>query len=317
MRVLTASEIDGILDFPGLVAALGEAFTADIETPLRHHHTIARPPGADATLLLMPAWTGPSVAAGGHVGVKIVSVFPDNGARGLPSVMGAYLLIDGATGAPLAVMDGSALTLWRTAAASALAASFLARPEAARLVMVGTGSLAPFLVGAHGAVRPIADIAVWGRDPAKAAALVERLSREGIAARVATDLEAAVRDADIVSCATLSKAPLVCGAWLKPGAHLDLVGAFRPDMRESDDAAVRRASLFVDTRAGALEEGGDLADPIARGVVSAADIRADLADLVAGRHPGRSAAEEVTLFKSVGTAIEDLAAARLVFSRLG
>ncbi|HOV03505.1 MAG TPA: ornithine cyclodeaminase family protein, partial [Kaistiaceae bacterium] len=144
-----------------------------------------------------------------------------------------------------------------------------------------------------------------------------RLSREGIAARVATDLEAAVRDADIVSCATLSKAPLVCGAWLKPGAHLDLVGAFRPDMRESDDAAVRRASLFVDTRAGALEEGGDLADPIARGVVSAADIRADLADLVAGRHPGRSAAEEVTLFKSVGTAIEDLAAARLVFSRLG
>ncbi|MEZ5839814.1 MAG: ornithine cyclodeaminase family protein [Hyphomicrobiales bacterium] len=315
MRVLAAAEIDEVLDFPGLIEALREAFRSDVETPLRHHHTIARP-DADATLLLMPAWTGPSVAAGGHVGVKVVSVFPANGGKGLPSVMGAYLLLCGETGRPLAVMDGQALTLWRTAAASALAASCVAAPGASRMLMVGTGALAPYLVAAHRAVRPITDVAVWGRDTAKAEALAARLRADGIAAAAVADLEPAARAADIISCATLSKSPLVMGDWLKPGAHLDLVGAFRPDMRESDDAAVSRASIFVDTRAGALTEGGDLADPLARGIIGADAVRADLFDLVAGRHAGRGDAGEITLFKSVGTAIEDLAAARLVWSRL-
>lgn len=316
MRVVPAADIDAILDFPSLIAALGEAFAADIETPLRHHHAIARPPGSDATLLLMPAWTGASVAGGGHIGVKVVSVFPDNGQRGLASVMGSYLLIDGASGKPLATMDGSALTLWRTAGASALAAAHLARPDAERLVMVGTGALAPFLVRAHRAVRPLAEVVIWGRDAAKAADLAARLTAAGIAAQATPDLEAAVRSADVVSAATLSRAPLIRGDWLKAGAHLDLVGAFRPDMRESDDAAVSRARLFVDTRAGALSEAGDLADPIRRGVIAPSDVAAELADLVARRHPGRQAVEEITLFKSVGTAIEDLAAARLVWARL-
>lgn len=311
MRHVTAAEIDGALNFPVLIEALRAGFASEIAAPLRQHHAVARAGAADATLLVMPAWTGPHADAA-RIGIKTVTVFPDNRARALPTIMGLYTLLSGETGAPLAVMDAPALTLWRTAAASALAASYLARIDARRLVMIGAGALAPYLARAHASMRPIEDILVWNRDGAKARALAGMLAAEGLAARAGESLEEAVREADIVSCATLSPEPLVRGEWLAPGCHLDLVGAFRPDMRESDDEAVRRASLFVDTRAGALAEAGDLAMPIAAGIVSAQDVRADLAELARGRHRGRESDTEITLFKSVGTAVEDLAAADLV-----
>jgi ornithine cyclodeaminase len=260
-------------------------------------------------LLLMPAW------AAGSVGVKIVTVFPGNRARGLASVSALYLLLDGATGHPLALIDGEALTLRRTAAASALAATCLARPDSKRLLVVGTGALAPYMAAAHCAVRPMERVLVWGRSVEHARATVARLVADGLPAEVCGDLAAGLALADIVTCATTAREPIVRGALVQPGTHVDLVGAFTPEMRESDDALVRRAEVFVDTFAGALKEAGDLVQPIAAGAIARQHVRAELADLVTGHHPGRSAAEAVTVFKSVGTALEDLCAARLVYDR--
>jgi ornithine cyclodeaminase len=313
MRVVTAAEIDGALTFDTLVDALAEAFRGDVVVPVRHHHEIEREPAA-ATLLLMPAWTGPATAAG-HVGVKVVSVFPANGARGLPSVTGTYLLMDGETGAPRAALDGARLTLWRTAAASALAARFLAREDCARMVMVGAGALAPFLIRAHLSQRPLRDVALWNHRPERAENLAAELAREGLPVRAAADLEAAVREADLVSCATLSTEPVVKGSWLRRGAHLDLVGAFNLAMREADDEAVRRAVVHVDTPA-ALTEGGEVALALKAGVVPETHVAGTLFDLCRGRSKGRQGAGEITLFKSVGTALEDLAAAVLVWQQV-
>jgi ornithine cyclodeaminase/alanine dehydrogenase-like protein (mu-crystallin family) len=312
MRQIDAAGVDRALTFPGLIDALDAAFRGGVVTPVRHHHHIRRP-DADATLLLMPAWTDSAQAVPGpaYLGTKIVTVFPANAARGLPSVAGLYLLMDGATGAPLAAIDGARLTLWRTAAASALAARAMARPDARRLLMVGAGALSGFLPRAHAAVRPLTDIAVWNRSPDGAQRAVAALAAHGLPARVSQDLEADARAADIISCATLSTAPLIMGAWLKPGAHLDLVGAFNLAMREADDAALLRGHVVIDTAA-ALTEGGDVALAVRDGGYAAERVAGTLHDLVSGRIEGRPDASAVTVFKSVGTALEDLAAAILV-----
>lgn len=312
MRVVAADEIDRLLSPEALVEALSLAFRGGMETPLRQHYGIARD-GAPATLLLMPAWGGAGEAPGpNYLGVKVVTVYPDNGARQLPSVYGTYLLMDGDTGAPLAAIDGTRLTAWRTAAASALAARHLARADASHLVMVGAGALAPFLIRAHGSQRPIREVTIWNRNRQRAEVLARRLASEGCAATVSDDLEAAVRQADIVSCATLSTEPLVRGDWLKAGAHLDLVGAFTPDMREADDAALQRASVYVDTDA-AMTEGGDVAIALASGAIAPAAVKGNLFGLCRGEVAGRRNGEEITAFKSVGTALEDLAGAMLVW----
>jgi ornithine cyclodeaminase len=204
------------------------------------------------------------------------------------------------------------LTLRRTACASALAATYLARADASRLLMIGTGALSPHLIEAHAAIRPIREIAVWGRDRSKAEAVAATLTRDGLPVVATGDLEQAVRAADIVSCATLSKTPLVRGAWLRPGQHVDLVGSYAPDMREADDEAVARARVYIDTAA-AIHESGDLGQPIASGILAEERISGDLAKLATGAAAGRSSDDEITLFKSAGTAIEDLAAAILVY----
>ncbi len=293
------------LTYPGLIDALAEAFAAGrIEAPLRGHYPMPDGAGATNIFLVMPAYE-----PGAFTGVKLVTVAPGNPARGLDSVIGLYVLFDATTGAPLLSVDGSAVTVRRTPAASALAARSLARPDAEILLVVGAGKLARHVIDAYRAVRPsLRRVLIWNRNAEKAAALAAELGIEA-----APDLEAAVRTADIVSAITMSKTPLIQGAWLKPGTHVDLIGGFTPEMREADDDAVTRASLFVDTREGALHEAGDLSDPIARGVIAAADVKADLADLVTGRHPGRRSADEITLFKSVGTALEDLAAAAYLY----
>jgi ornithine cyclodeaminase len=315
LRILDADAIAAALTYPVLVEALREAFRADIAVPVRHHHTIPQP-GRDATLLLMPAWTESGVAEDRFLGCKIVTVFPDNAAAGQPSLHGRYLLMSGTTGAPLALMDAQALTAWRTAAASALAASYLARADAEHLVMIGAGALAPHLVRAHMAVRPIRRVTLWNRTHSRAVALAFGLTVTGVEATIADDLATAVRDADIVCCATLATEPIVRGAWLKPGAHVDLVGGFTPKMREADNDAIKRARVFVDTRAGATREAGDIAIPLRRGILTKKGIRGDLFELCRGKAKGRTADKQITLFKSVGSAIEDLAAARLVWRGL-
>jgi ornithine cyclodeaminase len=305
---VTAAEVERLLDYPALIEALRQGFAQDWSVPVRHHYGINMPNGEpEQTLLLMPAWD-----AGKAIGMKMVTVTPGNGARHLPAVQGVYLLLDGATGAPTALIDGPALTARRTAAASALAGDYLLRKDASRMLMVGAGALSVPLVEAHRAMRPIRHVQVWARDPAKAAAKVAELVTLGIVAEVASSLEQSARSADLISCATLSTVPLIHGDWLQPGAHLDLIGAYTPEMRESDDRCVQRASIFVDTKAGALKEAGDIVLPLKAGVITEVAIKADLFDLARKRHLGRQHADEITLFKSVGTALEDFAAARLV-----
>jgi alanine dehydrogenase len=299
-----------VLSYETLIEALAEAFRADITAPSRHTHMIPQPSGSEAKLLLMPAWTNSGERL---VGCKVVSVYPDNARVGKPSVYGSYLLMSGDTGETIAYMDGTELTARRTAAASALAARYLAREDASHLLMVGTGALAPHLVRAHRTVRPIGRVTLWNRTRSRAVSTAFALSAAAIETTVADDLEEAVREADIVCCATLSGAPLIRGAWLKKGAHVDLVGAFTPKMREADDEAVRRARVFVDTRAGAPRGSGDIAIPLRKRIIRLKDIQGDLFELCRGKVKGRRRNDEITLFKSVGSAIEDFAAAVLVW----
>jgi alanine dehydrogenase len=323
LRILSAAEVDAALDDLVLIDRLDGLFRAGCEMPTRHHHSIKSPLGpgsADALLLLMPAWTrGPS----GRIGVKVVTVFPDNGKRALPSIYGQYLLLDGETGASLALLDGTMLTKRRTACASGLASRYLSRPDAGRLLMIGTGALAPQLIRVHAKVRPIREVAIWGRRPEQAQALARDLADtlpvalgRPIEVRAAADRKEAVGRADIISCATLSKEPLVEGDWLREGQHLDLVGAYTPQMRESDDKAVWRARVYVDTRTGAPKEGGDIAQPLANGTIDEDDVIGDLFELARGQQSGRLPGDRttITLFKSVGAALEDLAAAELAFT---
>ena len=311
MRVVDAGETERALPFATLIPALREMFVGGCVAPARHHHHIALDPEPDATLLLMPAWK-PHDA----LGVKILNVFPGNNKKGLPGLYSLYCLFDAEHGTPIALLDGNVITARRTAAVSALAASYLARSEAASLLVVGAGRIASLLPEAYREVRAIRRVTVWNPTPVAAQALVDRLRALDFDASVAPDLEAAVRAADIVSSATLATRPLVLGEWLHSGIHLDLIGSFTPEMRETDDAAIRRASVFVDTETG-LAESGDLLQPLQSGAFVASRLAGTLSDLCAGRHPGRTDAQELTLFKAAGTAMSDLAAAMVALTRLG
>lgn len=304
MRIFCADEVHAALPWVTLAEHLAQSFAAGAHVPVRHAH----PLGPGDSLLLMPAWSD------AVLGVKLVTVMPGNAARGVATVQATYLLLDRATGQTLALLDGEALTLRRTAAASALAARLLARPDARSLLVVGSGHLAPWMVRAHLALRPgLQQIRLWGRNRAASAALADTLACEGIAAAACDNLETAVRSSDIICCATTATTPLVHGAWLQPGTHLDLVGGFKPDMREVDDDAVAMARICVDTYAGALAEAGDLVQPLRNGRIDRGHVLAELAELVRGEASVRRGPHDITLFKSVGTALEDLAAAQQVW----
>ena len=309
MRYFDATEIRARLPWPRMLAALDAMLKDDVDAPLRAHHSIDVPDGPTASLLLMPAWR-----SGRRIGIKLVTVFPGNARRNERAVAAVYALFDARNGAPLALFDGEEITARRTAGASAYAANRLARVDARHLVLIGSGRLARGLIEAHSHVRPIERVSLWSRTPEHAEALAAAMANDGLPVTAVRDLERAVREADIVSCATLSDAPIVHGAWLAPGVHVDLVGAFKANMRETDDAAIACADLIVvDQRAAALAEGGDIVQAMRSGVIGEADIVADLADLARGAHPGRMRDDDVTVFKSVGFALEDLAAAEAVF----
>lgn len=312
-RVVTAADVNRLLRYDTLIDALDAAFRADIVMPEKIMHFIPQPSGGEAKVLLMPAWTQSGER---FVGCKLINVFPENARHSKPSVLGSYVLMSGETGETLAVIDGAALTAWRTACASALAARYLARDDASHLVMVGAGALAPHLVRAHRAVRPVERITLWNRTRSRAVSTAFALSAAGIEATIADDLEEAVRGADIVSCATLSEKPLIRGVWLKKGAHVDLVGAFSTRMREADDAAIKRARVYVDSRATAAKGSGDIAIPLKKKVLTLKAIQGDLFELARGKAKGRKRKDEITLFKSTGLALEDLAAAMLAWNGL-
>jgi ornithine cyclodeaminase len=305
MKVIAAEALAKIATYGAIVEALREGFKTDIATPVRHHHETS----PVSTLLLMPAWSRE------WTGLKTVVVKTDNAAKNLPTVQASYLLIKNDTGETVAIMDGTELTRRRTAAAAALAADYLARPDASTLVLVGAGALGSHFVKAHAAVRPIRKVFIYNRSPEKAAALAHELKADELEASAVTDLEAAVRQADIVSCVTTSTKPIVRGEWLKPGTHVDLAGAFKPTMRETDGDVVARARVFVDTREGALSEAGDLLQARDEGKFDFAHVHGDLFDLCRGTVKGRKTPQEITLFKSCGTALEDLATAIMVYLR--
>lgn len=314
MQFFDADATRTALPFDRLIPALRERFAGGCEAPARHVHDIVNPlgeAGQDAagrrvTSLIMPAWI-----PGKHYGVKIVNIAPGNARRGLPGLHATYLLFDARTGVPLAQMDGDVITARRTAAASALAGTYLAREQASHLVLVGAGRVARLLPAAWKTVRPIEHVTVWARRESEAQALAAQLQREGFSASATRDLASACAAADIVSCATMANEPVVRGSWLAPGAHLDLIGSFTPAMREADDACFEQSRVFVDTDE-ALEKSGDLLVPMQHGVFSANEIRGTLTTLARGVATGRKSPGERTVFKSVGNALEDLAAAVLV-----
>ena len=306
MKTIDAATIRRRLDWPTMIRALEAALRANVQAPVRVNHRIEVPGMAAGSLLLMPAWQ-----VGEKIGVKVVTVMPGKESR---SVSAVYLLFDGVSGVPLAIMEGEELTARRTAGASALAARYLARHDAKHLLMIGSGRQSAGLVAAHASVRPIERVTIWSRTAVQAEHAAKMHRAAGIDARATDDLEAAVREADIVSCATLSTTAIVRGKWLRPGTHLDLVGAFKADMRETDDEAMRRAHcIVVDEREAALTEGGDVVLALASGVIGPDKIAGDLRDLVLGNIEGRSSDEDITVFKSVGFALEDLAAAKAVY----
>ncbi|MEL6299604.1 MAG: ornithine cyclodeaminase family protein [Pseudomonadota bacterium] len=313
MRIVDADTVDRLLRYPGLVDVLADGFQSGASAPPRHHHQIARGDLAEQTLLLMPAWAT-AAPDGGYACVKLVTVTPDNAARnGLPAVAGCVLLFSGDTGAPLALIDGAKLTVWRTAAASALASRHLSRPDAKHLLMIGAGALAPYLIRAHASIRPIEHVTIWNRTRARAEEVGAQLTGAPFAVAVTGDLDTAIPEADIISVATLSETPLIRGDLLRAGQHVDCVGAFKPTMRETDDAAISKATVWVDTMAGGTTEAGDIVMAVQSGALSGSQIVGDLFDLAAGRCRQRSSDEEITLFKSVGAAIEDLFAAVAVY----
>ena len=312
MLFVDARRVADALPYDALIDALDRAFCTPVIAPQRVHHTIDQGAGSDATLLLMPAWS-----EGGSIGIKIATLFPDNALHNKGAVNAIYCLMNGSTGEPEAVIDGAELTLRRTACASALAARYLARDDAATLLMVGTGNLAPHMVAAHAAARKLEHIRIWGRNADKAAALAASLAENHRNVSVVSNLDVALPEADIVSCATLSSTPLVRGALLRPGQHIDLVGAYTPQMREADGEAMGRARVYVDTYAGAFSEAGEIVQAIDEGYLQKDSVAGELAELASGKVAGRTSGQEITLFKSVGTALEDLAAAELLISNAG
>lgn len=320
MQFLDAGRLAELLPFPELIEGLRQAFAGNYSVPLRHHHEYSIPGEAEpGTLLLMPAWDD-----GQYFGVKLVAVSPHNRHQGLPTIQGNYTLFETQNGTPILQMDAKALTNLRTAAASALASTFLSRPDSRTLLMIGTGALAPCLIRAHAAVRPIERVVIWGRNTEKADKLATRLqslqhpvsSTLQYSITPAPSLPSAIAAADIISCATLSVNPLIPGQWLQPGQHVDLVGSYKPNMREADDEAIRRATVYVDTLEGALKETGDIVAPVKKGILHPENIPGDLFSLCRGEAPGRQSEDAITIFKSVGHALEDLAAAKMAWEKV-
>ncbi|WP_226507033.1 ornithine cyclodeaminase family protein [Pseudomonas sp. MWU16-30317] len=307
MLIIDTEKTRALLPFEQLVPALAQAFREEVQVPLRHNHAIHPDSAMPGCMLLMPAWNNQ-----GFLGIKTVTIYPQNAAVGLPGLHSTYMLHSATTGAPLALIDGNEITSRRTAAASALAADYLSRAQSSSLLVVGAGRVASLLPYAYRVIRPIQRVAVWDINPAQATRLVDQLQADGFEAQVADDLGQACAAADIVTCATLSTTPLIRREWLKPGTHLDLIGGFTPLMRESDDACFDGTEVFIDT-AEAPMKAGDLLSPLQSGVLQRTDIRADLAALCRDLHPGRTGETQITVFKAVGTALEDLAAAQLVY----
>ncbi|MCD8415140.1 ornithine cyclodeaminase family protein [Tenacibaculum dicentrarchi] len=313
---IDSNYIENNTNFSALITELKAAFSSqETLVPMRHHHDFANPAvNADSTLLLMPAWN-PSKNAG----VKIVTVSPENSQFDLPSINGTYIYLDAVKGTIKAILEAKSLTVKRTASASALASSFLSKENSSSLLMIGTGALSVNLIKAHASVRPIKNVFIWGRNFSKAQAICKTLKEEDFTITAVQTIEEKISEVDIISCATLSKTPLVLGKYLKAGQHVDLVGAYKKDMREADDQVIKKGSVYIDTFQGGLKESGDIFIPLQTGILKQEDINADLFELCSSKEiaeeKGRKNDDEITVFKSVGHALEDLTAANYFYNQ--
>lgn len=305
MKVISDAQVREALPWEGLISELRQAFVKGVSQPLRTAHAIPVPGEPDAAFLAMPAWE-----VGGKLAVKTIIIAPGNSARGLPAVNASVMVFDAVTGRAEAAMEGAELTARRTAATSAMAADLMARKDVKTLLIVGAGTIASNLIPAHRTVRSYDSVKIWARRREQAQALADRFDDT---VSVTAELDAAVAEADVISAATLTNDPLIKGALLKEGAHLDLVGGFTTGMREADSEALKRAAggIIVDTYDGAMAEAGDITQPLADGSISRNDIVGDLAELCRGKAQPRRSGDQITTFKSVGAAIEDFVAARM------
>lgn len=309
MHFISAEDIERHSDYLALIEALRAAFQKQYNIPKRHHHQYPNPKeGIESTLLLMPAWDD-----GENLGIKVVNVSPNNSKYSLPTIQGSYLLFDQHKGTPKAIFDAKMLTNKRTAAASALASGYLSRRDASCLLMIGNGALAPELIKAHASVRPVTKVYLWGRNFEKSQLVSQQLSQSTFDIIPVKEYLPYVEEADIISCATLSPTPLIFGKHIKGGQHYDLVGAYKPDMREADDKFISSVSIHVDNYEGATTETGDLVIPLNAGVIKREQILSELFELCQSKKEGRRGDDEITCFKSVGHALEDLAGAKLVY----
>lgn len=298
--------------FPELVEQLKLGFSnRNIIVPERHHHEFPNPiTKKDSTLLLMPAWN-----PGKNAVVKILTVSPENARFDLPSINGTYIYFDAINGTLKAILEAKSLTSKRTAATSALASAYLSREDSTSLLMIGTGALSTNLIMAHASVRPIKNVFVWGRNYKKAKAVCVQLSNESFTCTPIKSIKEKISEVAIISCATSSKTPLVFGKYLKPGQHIDLVGAFKPEMREADNNTISKAAVFVESFESGLKGSGDIVIPLDEGIIQESDIKADLFGLCSNAKKGRVNSEEITVFKSVGHALEDLVAANYYYNK--
>jgi len=312
MKIITADDVNKVMRFPQLIDVLQQGYAGRYTMPPRQVLRLAPSATNFDAFALLPSWDDRLIA------VKAFTYFPSNPKPPYQLLYSEILLFDRAHGEPLALVDGVSVTLWRTAGISGLAARLLARPDAKTLLLVGTGNLAPYLIRAQASVRPLTRVLVWGRTPARAHAVVARMSAElpAITFAVADNLEQACGAADIIVAATGAHEPLVRGDWVRPGTHTDFIGNHHADKRECDTALVKKAKVYVDSRDNCFREAGEILVPIAEGAFRKEDVVGQLSEMCAGTVPLRENAREITLFKSVGMAYSDLLGAGLVYQSL-
>lgn len=315
--MLNGEQVAELMPMPECIKVMRDALAAlargEALVPLR---TVMRVPGVSGFLGLMPGYISPRAGQEGALGMKAVSVFPGNAQRGIDTHQGAVLLFEADTGRLSALMDGAAITAIRTAAVSGVATDVLARRDASELAILGAGVQARTHIEAIAAVRPLRRVRIWSRNAEHAAALAAELRRRfGFPIEAAPSAEAAVREADIVATVTASPEPILQRAWLKEGVHINAVGSSIPTSREIDTATMVAARLFVDRRESALAEAGDLLIAIGEGAVRGDHVQAELGEVIIGKNPGRRSPRELTLFKSLGLAVEDVASAAYIARR--
>ncbi|WP_099608725.1 ornithine cyclodeaminase family protein [Vibrio coralliilyticus] len=314
---IDAQQIVNCLSMRGLIESMRQTYTEQATIPQRR--VMPLEDGSYDAFALLPAWSESLIT------VKAFTYFPNNAEQGKDSLASKILAFDRTNGEPLALLDGKVLTFWRTAAASALAADYLARQDASRLLICGTGNLAPYMAWAYAAVRPLSKVLVWGRDEAKARQTMDEIlsaseyqalpESKRFSVEVVDSVDQALSEVDMVTCVTGASQPLFNGSNVRAGTHIDLIGNHDKDKRECDTQIVTRSTVFVDSRINVLAEAGDLLIPIEEGVFSEQQISAELPELCSGRHVGREDSQQITLYKSVGSALADLAAVKFVLTQ--